>query len=146
MWRMNLLLTEIVTLLEETRNCDHIKILETSFFSHAQFALKIKCRIFSQYLFQIRIYFNKGHFDYSYQIHNQEPICRWANKEHFPHLKTHPHHYHTIEKQVIESPLQGNPIEDLKRVLHVKLNKYCGLTLSWGVRFQNKRKGRCFLF
>jgi len=122
---MNQLLAELVALLEDSGFCDHIQILETSFFSFAQFALKVRCTIFSKYTLQIRFYFNRGHFDYSYQIFAQAPICRWDNKEHFPSLNTFPHHFHTIENEVIESPLQGNPIEDLKRVL-VELKKLFG--------------------
>ncbi|MBN2088939.1 hypothetical protein JW964_04975 [candidate division KSB1 bacterium] len=122
---MNQLLAELIAILEETPFCDHIRILETSFFSFSQFAIKIRCIIFAKYTFQIRLYYNRGHFDYSYQVFSQEPLCRWDNKEHFQILRTFPHHYHNIEDEVIESPLQGEPIEDLKLVL-VELKKLFG--------------------
>jgi hypothetical protein len=108
------LIADIVSLLNDSGFCEDTQILETSHFSSQQFAFKIRSTIFSTYFLQIRIYYNQGHYDYSYQIFGDEPICRWDNKEHFADIKTFPHHYHSIEGNVIDSPLKGLPIEDLK--------------------------------
>ncbi|HID52660.1 MAG TPA: hypothetical protein EYP41_11575 [Anaerolineae bacterium] len=45
------------------------------------------------------------------------PLLRWDNKEHFPHLSTHPRHFHMADGRVTESPLTGNPTQDLPKVL-----------------------------
>ena len=108
------LIAEIVSLLSDSGFCEDIQILETSQFSSQQYAFKIRSTIFSAYFLQIRIYYNLGHYDYYYQIFRDEPICRWDNKEHFPAISTFPHHHHTIEGDVIDSPLKGFPAEDLK--------------------------------
>lgn len=110
-------IAEIVSILNESGFCDDIQILETSQFSSKQYAFKIRTIVFSLYFFQIRIYYNQGYCDYSYQIFGDEPICRWDNKEHFADIKTFPHHYHTIEGEVIDSNLRGLPGEDLKLLI-----------------------------
>ena len=112
------LLTEVISLLDNSGFYKQTQIVETPIFSFEQFAFKIRTTIFSFYTFQIRIYFNKGHCDYSYQQFDKDPLLRWDNKEHFPEIKTFPHHYHTMNNEVIESPLKGKPIEDLKIVLN----------------------------
>jgi hypothetical protein len=115
-------LAELVSLLESSGFCEGTQITETSFFSTEQFAFKIRTTIFSRHSFQIRIYYNHGHCDYSYQVFGEEPLCRRDNKEHFPEIKTFPNHHHTMDGNVIESPLQGNPATDLIYVL-AELNK-----------------------
>lgn len=117
MSKLSTILAELVSMLEGSGVCDNTQITETSFFSTEQFAFKIRATIFSSLSFQIRIYYNKGHCDYSYQVFDVEPLCRWDNKEHFPELKTFPHHCHSIDGSVVESPLQGNPVTDLQYVL-----------------------------
>ena len=112
------LMAEIISILEESGFCNDIQILETSFFSFEQFTFKIRAQVFLNYTLQIRIYFNKGHFDYSYQVFDPTPLCRWDNKEHFPKIKTHPHHFHTLDCNIVESPLKSDPATDLKLVLN----------------------------
>jgi hypothetical protein len=111
------LIAELKSILQHSGYGQHIQLLETSFFSEQQFAFKLRVVISLEYSLQIRIYFNKGHFDYSYQLLNPSPMCRWDNKEHFPGLKTFPHHFHTFRGEIINSPLSGEPISDLKIVL-----------------------------
>ena len=117
MSKLSTTLAELVSMLESSGICDDTQITETSFFSTEQFAFKIRTTIFSSLSFQMRIYYNKGHCDYSYQVFDEEPLCRWDNKEHFPQIKTFPHHCHSIDGSVVESPLQGNPEYDLQYVL-----------------------------
>ncbi|HEX9975147.1 MAG TPA: DUF6516 family protein [bacterium] len=117
MIKFHQLIAECIYLLNRSGFCDEPRIVETSFFSTEQFAFKIRTTIFSSLIFQIRIYYNQGHFDYSYQVFSEEPICRWDNKEHFPEIKTFPHHFHSMDSEIIESPLTGMPLDDLKIVL-----------------------------
>ena len=121
---MNKLLADIVSLLDKTSFCANTKIIDTTFFSSSQFAIKIRTSIFSAYVLQIRIYYNSGHFDYSFQVFDQRPLCRWDNKEHFPWIKSHPHHFHSLDGMVEASPLIGEPIHDLKTVLRELKNLF----------------------
>ncbi|MFQ6116282.1 MAG: DUF6516 family protein [bacterium] len=114
---MNKLLAEIVSVLDQYENCRNTQIMETAYFSLEQFAFKIRATLLSSLTLQIRIYYNKGHYDYSYQLFSDSPLCRWDNKEHFPRLSTFPHHYHTMEGKIVESPLKGQPVDDLRVVL-----------------------------
>lgn len=117
MSEINRLLAELVSLLESSGLCENVRIVETSFFSAHQYAFKIRATIFSSRSFQIRIYYNHDHHDYSYQLFDQEALCRWDNAEHFPALKNFPHHHHTLDGKVVESTLTGNPETDLLIVL-----------------------------
>jgi len=117
MTTLSTLLAEIISSLDNSGFCSDTQLLETSFFSTVQFVFKIRTTIFSSHTFQIRIFYNRGRCNYSYQVFDEKPICRWDNKKHFPALKTFPHHYHTPDGNIIESPLQGDPVADLKYVL-----------------------------
>lgn len=111
------LLADLISLLDQSGYCENTQILDTAHFSFEQFSFKIRTTIFSCYTLQIKIYFNKGHYDYSYQVFDKGPLLRWDNKEHFPSLKTFPHHFHTRTGDVVESSLRGAPVSDLKVVL-----------------------------
>jgi hypothetical protein len=67
---------------------------------------------------QIRIYFNQNHYDYSIQVLDPEPLYRWDNKEHFPDLKTYPHHFHAKSHDITDSSLTGKPLLDLQIILN----------------------------
>jgi len=64
-------------------------------------------------LYRIRPYRNGDHIDYAYQFVLDEPRARWDNKEHFPSIPSHPHHFHNADGK-IEA---GNPAHDLPIVL-----------------------------
>lgn len=123
---LSTLLAELISRLENSGFCENIRIVETAFFSTAQFSCKIRATIFSTFTLQIRLYCNHEHWDYSYQIFDDEPLCRWDNKEHFPELSNHPHHFHTKDGEVVASPLCGDPRQDLNFVL----NELPGLFVS----------------
>ena len=64
------------------------------------------------------MYYNEGHVDYAYQIIRAgTPLIRWDNKEHFDSLLTYPHHFHSMDGQVVESYLTGLLTKDLPEVL-----------------------------
>ena len=97
--------------------CSHVSVVETQEFSSDQFFFKIRADLPEAYKLQIRIYFNRAHIDYAYQLFTDEPLLRWDNKEEFPHLATYPHHYHDEHGNVKTSPLQGDPVGDSEIVL-----------------------------
>jgi len=115
--KLNKLLAEIISILDETDFCSNTRILESTYFSPQQFAFKIRTKIFGSYKLQLRIYYNANHYDYSYQLFSDNPLCRWDNSEHFPRITSFPHHYHSIKGNILDSPLKGDPVSDLKLVL-----------------------------
>lgn len=114
------LLASLVTTLEESSQCRSVRVLETHPFSAHQFALKVQADLISDDTLQVRLYYNDGHYDYSYQLlRANQPFLRWDNKEHFLDISTFPHHFHAPTGEVQPSPLSGDPVVDLPRVLEI---------------------------
>ena len=114
---LSTLLAEVVSLLEGSGFCKDTQIAETAFFSQDQFFFKIRTTLFTSLSFQIRVYYNQGHCDYSYQVFRKGPLCRWDNKEHLMQLENFPHRYHSVEGDIQSSPLHGDPVSDLILIL-----------------------------
>lgn len=116
----------VTTTLQKSPLCRVVRIIETDNFSRDQFALKVRAELTNRQMFQVRLYYNQGHVDYAYQlVRNNIPFLRWDNKEHFPTLSSNPHHFHNASGQVENSPLTGDPVQDLPLVLD-----YLASTLS----------------
>ena len=114
------LLSHVVTVLQESGYCGAVRVLETHPFSGRQFALKVRAELVTGDALQIRVYCNGDHVDYSYQLLNGgQPMQRWDNKEHFPEIASHPHHFHCARGEVQTSPLIGDIVHDLPIVLSV---------------------------
>lgn len=113
----NLLVSEILVQLTNSTVCLSAEVLEITSLPNGNFVIKIRARLQKRYQFQVRLYYNNGHYDYSYQLYNHGTIARWDNKEDFPHLPTFPHHFHTETGAVFESLLSGDPLQDFPVVL-----------------------------
>ena len=114
------LLSHVVTVLQESGYCGAVRVLETHPFSERQFALKVRAELVTGDALQIRVYCNGDHVDYSYQLLNGGlPVQRWDNKEHFPEIASHPHHFHNSAGEVEISPLTGDPEHDLSLVMRL---------------------------
>ena len=91
---------------------------------------KIRCNLIpSRYKLQPSFVQTEEEVLYSYQVFTDKPIVRWDNAPHYPKIRTHPHHFHTKDENVIESRLNGNVIENLQEVLSavkkaIKEHKY----------------------
>jgi hypothetical protein len=48
-----------------------------------------------------------------------QPILRWDNAPHYPHISTTPHHFHDQYGNVSSSKLTGDVLVDLRQVLSV---------------------------
>ncbi|MBN2394224.1 MAG: hypothetical protein JXR84_26055 [Anaerolineae bacterium] len=107
----------VITTLQTWQHCHSVRILETQQFSDSQFALKVRATLIPEGTLQVRLYHNGAHTDYAYHIIRGEDALRWDNKEHFPTLASHPHHFHTATGQVETSQLTGDPTRDLPLVL-----------------------------
>lgn len=112
------LLGFIVTMLQAWPRCQAVRILETNQFAARQFAVKLRAELTSGAFLQIRLYRNEEHLDYAYQLVHNEWSVRWDNKEHFPSLRSYPHHFHGASGQVETSPLTCEPLHDLPLVLN----------------------------
>lgn len=112
------LLNFVVSTLESSPLCVSVQVWETEQFSADQFALKVRAQLTSGNVLQVRLYRNGAHTDYAYQLlANDEPSVRWDNKEHFPSISSHPHHFHATATRTESSPLNGDPAHDWPIVL-----------------------------
>ena len=79
---------------------------------------RIRCHLLrAAYQLEIRFIQTEDETIYSYQLFTDRPIIRWDNAPHFPALRSFPHHIHGENDEVKESPLIGDPIQDLPYVL-----------------------------
>lgn len=111
------LLSLVMAEIQANPLCRKAAIAETKEFSADQFFFKIRAEVTSTISLQVRMYYNRGHLDYSYQLFSDVPLLRWDNKEDFPDLATFPHHHHDDQGRVHPSTLVGNPSEDTPKVL-----------------------------
>lgn len=120
----------LVAVLQAHPVCKSIVSREIQEFSADQFLLKIRVDLPEGNKFQVRVYYNRGHVDYAYQLFREIPLLRWDNKEEFRQLETYQHHHHDEQGNVHSSPLGGDPLKDLEYVLgrvsaFVRLNRKC---------------------
>ena len=106
-----------MAILQSHPMCEQAAVVETRAFSPDQFFFKVRAEFPGEHKFQVRIYCNRGHIDYAYQLFTDIPLLRWDNKEEFVHLETYPHHHHDEQGNVRPSPLIGDPIRDIEVVL-----------------------------
>lgn len=111
------LLGLVTTVLQAHPDCKEVEIIQTKEFSLNQYFFKIRAAFSQGYKFQARIYFNRSHIDYAYQLFTDIPLLRWDNKEEFRDMETFPHHFHNFDGNVSPSPLTGDPYTDLQLVL-----------------------------
>ena len=112
------LLGALMTILQAHPVCKRVRVVETKQFSPDRFFFKIRVVLSKQDTqLQVRVYYNRGHVDYAYQLFSDVPLLRWDNKEEFCHLATCPHHRHDPKGRVHTSPLTGEPVQDMGIVL-----------------------------
>ena len=97
--------------------CKRVAGIDTWEFAADQFIFKIRAEFTHKTSFQARIYFNRGHIDYAYQLFADVPLLRWDNKEEFRSIETYPHHRHDAQGDIHPSLLTGDPIADIQTVL-----------------------------
>jgi len=111
------LLGALTAILRAHPACERVTIIETKEFSPDQFFFKLRVELIGENKLQVRVYYNRGHMDYAYQLFTDVPLLRWDNKEEFRHITTYPHHHHDEQGTVKSSPLIGDPINDIEIVL-----------------------------
>ena len=110
---------DILAQIQQSPLCHTARIAESDNFAPEKFYFKIRAELVNGYNFQVRVYANLAHIDYSYQLFLEKHILRWDNKEEYPQLRTFPHHHHLPDHSVVEPPLSGDPRQDIRIVLHI---------------------------
>lgn len=112
------LASSVMSVLQANRLFNNVAIVQERVFSDEQFALKIRAQLTQGGQLQVYLYYNRGHYDYGYQVFDTAQIMRWDNTEHYPGLVNSPHHYHPQDGGLpVASTLVGNPMTDLPIVL-----------------------------
>lgn len=79
---------------------------------------RIRCQLLRPtYRLEIRLIQTDTETVYSYQLFTDRPVIRWDNAPHFPAVESFPHHIHEQSGEVKDSPLTGDPLQDLSSVL-----------------------------
>lgn len=95
--------------------CKRVANVETKEFAPDH--LKIRAELAGKTSLQVRVYYNRGHVDYAYQLFAEIPLLRWDNKEEFRSVTTYPYHHHDELGNIHASPLVGEPVADIQIVL-----------------------------
>lgn len=113
------LLGHVSAIIQSHPDCQRITLIETREFAQDQFIFKIRAEFGDRVRFQVRIYHNRGHIDYAYQLFGDVPLVRWDNKEEFRSIATYPHHYHDEFGNVHPPPLSSDPLADIHVVMDI---------------------------
>ncbi|MBM3189234.1 MAG: hypothetical protein FJZ90_11000 [Chloroflexi bacterium] len=117
MTSLSALLAALTAAIQAHPLCNRVTQIETKTFSADQFLFRIRAELSGQLGFQARVYYNRGHTDYAYQLYATVPLLRWDNKEEFRSVVTYPHHHHDENGGIHPSPLTGDPVADIEAVL-----------------------------
>ncbi len=113
------MLPQLEAILHASVKVVSFEILDDDPLGRHQLLFKIRCKMTSGNNLQMRIRVDVDTLHYSYQEFTDKPLRRWDNAPHFSHLATAPHHHHNLDGNVVESPLTGDPLQDLPLVLNM---------------------------
>jgi len=94
-----------------------VRVVEFDETPAGKLEIKVRCRIARYYQVQVWLHIEPEFQDYAYQLFTDKPLLRWDNTPHYPNISTVLHHFHDEHGKVSVSPLNGKPMEDLKKVL-----------------------------
>lgn len=114
---MSGLIDDVLNLLRAHSLIKSIRIVNYDETPAGKLELKIRCRLGKEYQLQIWLHLEPAFQDYAYQLFTTRPLLRWDNAPHYPAISTAPHHFHNEDGKVSESPLTGNLLSDLEKVL-----------------------------
>ncbi len=80
------LLGALMAILQSNPLCTRVTVVETKVFSPDQFFFKVRAERPEEHKLQARLYSNRGHLDYAYQLFSDVPLLRWDNKRESPNL------------------------------------------------------------
>jgi hypothetical protein len=119
-------------LLEQLQNCPlvrNVRIISYDETPTGKLEVKLRCQLVRDYQLQVWLHHEPSFRDYAYQLFTNQPILRWDNAPHYPHISTAPHHFHDEDGNVIASMLTGNTLDDLQQVLSA-LERWIGQTAT----------------
>jgi hypothetical protein len=111
------LVDDLLNLLRSHPLVKSIRIVNYDETPAGKLELKIRCRLNKECQLQIWLHLESAFQDYAYQLFTTRPLLRWDNAPHYPAISTAPHHFHHEDGKVSESPLTGNLLNDLEKVL-----------------------------
>ena len=87
-------------------------------------ALRTKIRIVLKGNHFMDMYYNKTLGKYTHTLVKEDTrVVGWGNAPHHKHLENFPHHFHTIDGELIPSSLSGDPETDVYIILDY-INKF----------------------
>ncbi|MEZ4860528.1 MAG: DUF6516 family protein [Caldilineaceae bacterium] len=114
---MNMLVEQLLSILHSHSLVRDVRLLNYDETPMGKLEVKIRCRLSAGLQLQIWLHHETAFQDYAYQLFTNQPIWRWDNAPHYPHISTAPHHFHDENGNVCESPLTGDTIADLNFIL-----------------------------
>ena len=111
------MLPQLEAILAASPRVASYEVIDNDPIDEQNFLVKIRCELTSGQALQIRLRRASDSLRYSYQELSDRPLRRWDNAPHFFGIPGFPHHFHDMEGAVMESPLTGNPLSDLRHVL-----------------------------
>ncbi len=114
---MTALADDLLKLLREHPLVKSVRVVNYDETPTGKLELKIRCRLVRDHQLQVWLHHEPTFQDYAYQLFTDHPLLRWDNSPHYPDISTAPHHFHSENEEVSESPLSGKPLRDVKMVL-----------------------------
>ena len=111
----------ILQLLQSSPFIHSPQITDLQIYGQHAFRVKIRGTVTETIAFQVWLNHNPSRARYAYQLFSDnKSLLRWDNAPNHPDIQTNfPHHFHTEQKQIVPSPLQGIPLQDLPIILTI---------------------------
>jgi hypothetical protein len=114
---MTSLVPDLLSLLRAHPFVRSTRVIEYDETPAGRVELKVRCQLPSGYQLQVWLHGEPDSQDYALQLFSDHPILRWDNAPHYPEVATAPHHFHDDSGKVGNSPLNGDALTDIVRVL-----------------------------
>lgn len=114
---MTSLVPDLLGLLRGQPLVQSIRVIEYDETPAGRTELKARCQLPNGYQLQVWLHGEPGSQQYALQFFSDHPILRWDNAPHYPEVTTAPHHFHDETGDVGASPLSGDVLADVLRVI-----------------------------
>jgi hypothetical protein len=101
---MSALIDEILAVLHAHAVVQSIRVVNYDETPNGKLELKIRCKLIQNFQFQLWLHHEPAFRDYAYRLFTTQPILRWDNAPHYPHISTSPHHFHEVRKYTAVCP------------------------------------------
>lgn len=114
---MATLVTDLLGILQGHPLVRSVRVLRYDETLTGRVELKVRGRLVNGQQLQVWLHQGPTSQDYAYQLFSDRPLLRWDNAPHYPALASAPHHFHDEVGNVLASPLSGEPLTDVPRIL-----------------------------